>query len=199
MKLLGCKSASGDTLHKKDTLAQVIDKSTEDFNSRPVYKKLTVGTIDSMADEQLEDPVMNNILAKMDEAMSDESEVVMRLTKPRQAIYIIWQVEAEVNNGGFNQFFYNSSAQFAGNMEEAFTTIGATKFASLASRANKIYKKEQARITKHQDGTMDGFSKSYDNNPLNHLDDEFYELYQQENLGLLKIAFIRNHKAGFAD
>ena len=53
------------------------------------------------------------------------------------------------------------------------------------------------RITKHQDGTLDGFSKSYEDNPLNNFDTEFYALYKTENLQQLQVDFVRRRKSQF--
>jgi hypothetical protein len=75
--------------------------------------------------------------------------------------------------------------------------VGAAKFAELVSRANKIYKIENEKITKHQDGTIEGFSKSYEDNPLGELDSEFYNL--KEDLQRLQIEFILKNKKDFID
>ena len=77
--------------------------------------------------------------------------------------------------------------------------VGALKFADLTTRANDIFKKENKKITKHQDGTLEGFSKSYEDNPLNKFDDEFYDLEKSENLQKLQVDFIRKNKAQFVD
>lgn len=95
---------------------------------------------------------------------------------------MIWALEAEVNNGGYNQFYFNSSGQFYKHLPDALKLVGAPKFADLTKRANNTFEKENPKITQHQDGTIEGFSKSYDENPLNKFDDEFYDLYETENL-----------------
>jgi hypothetical protein len=77
--------------------------------------------------------------------------------------------------------------------------VGATRFADLVSRANDVYRAENDKITRHQDGTIEVFSKSYDDNPLNKFDDEFYELYKYENLQQFQIDFIRDNKHFFID
>jgi hypothetical protein len=112
---------------------------------------------------------------------------------------MIWLLEAEVNNGGYNQFYFNSSGQFYKQLPEALRLIGAYKFADLTIRANNTYEKENAKITKYQDGTIEGFSKSYDDNPLNKFDDEFYDLYKQEDLQKIQVDYIRKHKSAFVD
>ena len=111
---------------------------------------------------------------------------------------MIWLLEAEVNNGGFNQFYANSSGEFYKFVPDALKLVGAVKFADLAQRANDTYDKEYKKITKHQDGSLEGFSKSYEDNPLEKYDDEFYDL-DDESLPDLQIAYIRKHKADFID
>ena len=201
LKLFGCKeqSANEKKSSSKDSLSEQIAKSVQDFKNRPLYEKLTSQIFDTIKDNDIEQAVMDNMWSKMRKDLSDEYQTVLTFSKSRQSIFIIWQLEAEVNNGGFNQFYYNSSGQYADKAEEAFKTIGAIKFADLTNRANEIYKKENAKITKHLDGTMEGFSKSYDDNPLNKLDTEFFALYKTEDLFLIKIAFIRKHKVDFID
>ena len=55
------------------------------------------------------------------------------------------------------------------------------------------------KIKNHQDGTLEGFSKSYQDNPLNDLDTEFYDLYKIEDLHKLQVDFIRKNKQDFVD
>jgi hypothetical protein len=126
-----------------------------------------------------------------------EYQTVLTWTKPQQAIYTIWWLEAEVNNGGYNQFYANSSGQFYKLLPDALKLVGAVKFADLTERANKTYESENKKITEHQDGTVEGFSKSYDDNPLNKFDDEFYDLYKTEDLQQLQVNFIRKNKLEF--
>jgi len=54
---------------------------------------------------------------------------------PQKVFSSIWQVEAEVNNGGFAQYFFNSSAETAHFVAEALETIGAPQTADICRRA----------------------------------------------------------------
>ncbi len=112
---------------------------------------------------------------------------------------MIWVLEAEVNNGGYNQFYFNSSGQFYKHLPDALSLVGANKFSGLTERANETFEKENPKIIQHQDGTLEGFSKSYDDNPLNKYDDEFYDLYKIEDLQQVQIDFIRKNKKEFID
>ena len=201
LKLFGCSGQSnkGVTTSKDDSLDVQISKSIEDFKNRPVHGVLTSEIIDTTSDENLLQTVFDNLSEKLPKDYKKEFQAVTSWNKPRQAIYIIWALEGEVNNGGFNQFYFNSSGQFAELAPEALKLVGATKFADLVTRANSVYEKENEKITKHQDGTLEGFSKSYDDNPLNKFDDEFYALSDQENLQQLQIDFVRKNKQFFID
>ena len=49
------------------------------------------------------------------------------------------------------------------------------------------------------DGTIESFSKSYENNPLNELDDEFIKMYEKESLEKLCVQYIRENARYFGD
>lgn len=192
LKLFGCS----DTKSNMPSEAE-IEKSIEDFNNRPVHKNLTVQIIDSTNDEELLQLIFNNLSDKLPDDYDKEFKTVTSWNKSRQAIYVIWLLEGEVNNGGFNQFYFNSSGEFAELLPDALELVGAKKFANLMLRANSTYLTENDKITEHQDGTIEGFSKSYEDNPLDEYDDEFYELYDVENLNDLQIEYIRANKSEF--
>jgi hypothetical protein len=54
---------------------------------------------------------------------------------PQKVISAIWQVESQVNNGGFSQYFLNDSAESAGFVVEALETIGAPQTSIICHRA----------------------------------------------------------------
>jgi hypothetical protein len=200
-KLFGCSgqiNRSGKT-NKTDTLKEQISKSIEDFKNRPIHRILTAQIIDTTSDDELLQTVFDNLIDKFPKDYTKEYQTVLGWTKSQQAIYIIWCLETEVNNGGYNQFYYNPSGQYADLTPDALKLVGAFKFAELTKRANEVYKKENIIITKYHDGSLKGFSKSYDDNPLNKFDDEFYDLYKKEDLQKIQVDFIRNHKQDFID
>lgn len=57
------------------------------------------------------------------------------LTEKEQAIYTIWWLEAEVNNGGFHQYFSNSAGNQAVVALASLKNIGAVKTAQLLENA----------------------------------------------------------------
>ena len=200
LNLFGC---SGQTKKDDRKLSKAdqdqLAKSIDAFKNRPIYKELTEQVIETTSDDNLLQVVFDNLSEKQPDNYEKEFEIVMSWNKSRQAIYMIWALEAEVNNGGYNQFYFNSSGQFYKYLPDALRLVGANKFADLTEKANKIFETENDKITKHQDGTIEGFSKSYDDNPLNDLDTEFYELYKTENLQRIQVDFIRKNRNQFVD
>lgn len=57
-----------------------------------------------------------------------------RLTKPEQVFYCIWEMEAQVNNGGFHQYFFNSGDHVPETIK-ALEEIGASYTAELLKKA----------------------------------------------------------------
>lgn len=170
---------------------------------RPIYSVLTIEILNSINDDNLEQTIIDNIYAKLDSGNSYEKDyqIIKSLSKGRQAVFATWGLEAEVNNGGFNQYFYNiaSSGQYAEEAREGFKLIGANKYSELTQRAIDTVMKNAKSLSKFRDGTLENFSKSYKNNPLNNLDTEFYALDKIENISKLRIRYIKEHKAEFID
>ena len=184
--LLGCGDKSSDK--------KVIDSSglMQDFRQKiETNRILTKQILDTTADEKLEDKIIANINSKQDQDLGNAKQVLPTLSQERQAIYYIYLLEMEVNNGGFDQFYLNKFVNNDGSYmfdrtTEAFNLIGATKFAALVIAANQIFKQNEKEFTEKEAL----FKK---------LDQEYFETYNQENLFNLKIKFIRNNIDAFVD
>lgn len=159
--------------------------------------KLNVEQIKNLKDESIEFDIHDSIISQFNQEEWNDSEIIPKLSKAQQAFYITWEVESEVNNGGFNQFYFNSSGQWADKAVNAFLFFGATKHADLMDRANKIYHKIKPDLDKANDGSLENFSKTYKDNPLNALDDEFYKI--GEPLQQMRIKYIRQHPEEFVN
>jgi len=199
LKKLFKKKGSQDKSLEQGILNEQISKSLNDFKNRPIYKVLSGEIIDKTPNDELLQVIFDNLCEKFPKDYTKEYSTLLTFSKSLQTIYVIWWLEAEVNNGGFNQYYANSSGQYATMVPDALMLIGAKKFAELVSKANFIYETENERITRYQDGTVEGFSKSYKENPLSDCDDVFFELYKTEKLYNLQIEFIRKNKLDFID
>lgn len=75
-----------------------------------------------------------------DDIQSRESKTALSGLAPKeQVFFLVWSLEAEINNGGFNQFFFNSSGDHATATAEALRAIGATKTAAIVEAAMSIF------------------------------------------------------------
>jgi hypothetical protein len=70
--------------------------------------------------------------ARFTESNFDELDEVDRV------LVTIWGLEAEVNNGGFEQFYFNSAGDLAFFAPTALRLIGANRMADIALQANAI-------------------------------------------------------------
>lgn len=191
LSFFGCKEKN------ESEMELLIAKSVEEFNNRKIYKKLTAPILIAIKDDELEQTIIDNIYEIVGDNYEKEFENVSKLTKGQQAVFSTWWLEAEVNNGGFNQFYFNSTGKYAQMAELGFKTIGALKFSKITLHANKLYTENKERLEGFDDGTLDGFSESYEDNPLNIMDTEFYEVYETENISELRIKYIRENIADF--
>ena len=65
-------------------------------------------------------------------------EEFLLLKKEVRIAYCMHLLEAEVNNGGFHQFFSNSSGEYVPETAYALAEVGAEKTAGLLARAVKL-------------------------------------------------------------
>jgi len=107
---------------------------------------------------------------------------------PVQVAICIHQLEAQVNNGGFDQYFHNTSGMFALETKLALRTIGAIKTASLLEEAILIGYPSgyPADSSLHQELLSDS-DESLEK--LGELDNEFYG-YSDDLSGLVN-AYLR--------
>ncbi len=57
------------------------------------------------------------------------------LTASERVFYIVQALETEVNNGGFEQFFWNSDGEFANDAEQSLMKIGAENTSFIVRKA----------------------------------------------------------------
>jgi hypothetical protein len=164
--------------------------STKDIQN---HTKLTKEFLDTIPDELLNQIIFNDIIYTLGNDYQKEFENFKKLSKGQQTIYSTSNVEFEVYNGGFNQYYINSSGQYAEVAVIGFETLGAIKFAELMKKANKIYNSIKNDLDKFNDGTAESFIESYKNNPFDNLDSKFYDLNDPEELSRFRIKYIRKN------
>jgi hypothetical protein len=187
MGFVGCSPGSDD----ENTLDDAIARSTDEFNRRPIYRSLNPEILARIDDNDLELAVVDYVATKLEGRYEQEREITAAFPLGIRALWLTWVVEAEVNNGGFNQYYWNTDDRYAVEAVDAFRFFSAMEHASLMEEANRVRDLERCTIQKFRDrNTAEAFSESYKVSALGSLDERFYSL--KENLSALRIARIRS-------
>lgn len=174
-----------------------ITKLIDELQNREIYQELDPSVLASIPDEKLELAIVEYVYSKIEDRYENEAEILSTLPVGIRAVYLTWRVAAEVNNGGFNQYYWNSTGRFADDAVEAFEFFSAHEHAELMREANRMRTDEQAQIERFKEkGTLQAFSDSHEISKLGSLDKRFYKL--DENLSALRIAKIRSAPALFS-
>ena len=97
------------------------------------------------------------------------------LSEKDQIIYSVWWLEAEVNNGGFSQYFWNSAGDHANETLSALEKVGAVKTAGLLKRAMDIAFEGVAPADREARQSLLALNEQNKEDKLGELDSEFYE------------------------
>lgn len=127
-----------------------------------------------------EEAIDNKRMSEGDGSLSDIEWIVLAIEG----------LEREVNNGGFSQFFYNSTVEFAPVIVESLKKISCPKTADIAQRAIDILELDNLdpdSIEKRIDPDNEELEKK-----LGGLDNEFFE-YVEDISGAL-FNYIKNNK-----
>ena len=168
------------------------------FETLEKYKYLKNSEIENIPDapgDMLENAVMSWMWNKFNENWSDQYEVVSSLPKPCQHVYSCRTVIDEVNNGGLNQLFYNSTRQFAEMSIEGFLALGSQELSDVMARAVEIFWANKQVLDAYDDGTLESFSESYEEGFFDELDDIFYEECDSINIS----QYVRMNSQYFGD
>ena len=138
------------------------------------------------------------IVMKIDTYLNSKSEYgdnIEKLNPFQRTFLFVENLEREINNGGFNQFYFNSSGNFSQETMNALLEIRAEKTAEIVKKANSEFKSgtvPKDRIERQNElELIEGKAKKN----WNKCNSKFYEY--QDNLTELLIAFVIKNKSEF--
>jgi hypothetical protein len=172
-----------------------IKKIIDEVQNRPFYETLDVKTLAGIADEKLEQAIIDFVDARLTARGADEDEVQVLSALPAatRALYLTWAVESEVINGGFIRYYCSWMGQFADDTVAAFEFFSAYKHAHLLREANRIHAEEIESANAQKDAEM---TDSHSSTRLHVLEERFYNL--DESLSALRIAKVRANPSEFS-
>ena len=116
-----------------------------------------------------------------------------KLTEPQKQFYYNQCLEREINNGGFNQYFANSSGGFAHQTDQSLILIGASATAQILQKAidqfpdNKVPQDRNKRIELVEQMEVTS------NDVWEELEEKFFEY--EDNLNMLNLSFVKQYKS----
>lgn len=115
----------------------------DDFSVNEKFWKKYKGISKELAEEIPEDKlydIIDNYVSwivgnSFDEAMHEK---LMKLSEIIRYSYLVYRYECEINNGGFDQFFFNSIGYEVFEIQNALTFFGLTKNKEILDKAVKL-------------------------------------------------------------
>jgi hypothetical protein len=114
-----------------------------------------------------------------------------KLTDEERIILAVEALEREVNNGGYSQFFVNSSREYAPIIVDALRRIGCPNTAEITQKAMKILQENPMTDEEIENGTWEENEEREE--ALRECDDLYYE--GPENIEERLFAFIKVNRA----
>jgi len=127
--------------------------------------------------------------------LCDYGDDFSKLSDHQKLFYLNQNLEREINNGGFNQYFCNSSGDNAHETILSLKAIGADKTADILQKAidqfpDNTVPKDRDKRTEIVEQIEEAADEVW-----NDLDQKFYEY--EDDLNTLNIEYIKKHKQFF--
>src|SRR6266542_2434444 len=134
--------------------------------------------VTQLSDDDLGWAVFHHVLHRIGENFANparQREIVTGLSADLRAAFTTMLVEMEVANGGFHQYFWNRSGQYAAEALEGYERMGAAQHAGIMREVIELFGQEQDQQQSFKAvGTLQGFADSARNSRLNDLNSRFY-------------------------
>ena len=144
-----------------------------DTRPRPTITSLSRAELGALSLEDL-DSVTVEYIEQLLSRSSDRVTALLGLPRGVQIFYLSFLVEAQVANGGFHQFFWNSSSEFSELIAPALIDLGAPRAATIFSQAFEQAEAElQLQSAARAQGTLEAFIGMYETTGLSQFDQPF--------------------------
>jgi hypothetical protein len=117
------------------------------------------------------------------------------LTEPQKQFYYNQCLEREVNNGGFNQYFYNTSGNFAHQTIQSLRSIGAIATADILQKAIDQFPDKSVPVDRDERIELIEQIEESAKEKWDELDQSFFQY--KDDLNTLNLNFVRQHQEYF--
>ena len=162
------------------------------------FRRLTPELLAGLSADEIGDAIVQHVHLRVAGEWGHEARVIRSLPTGVQAIYATWLVDAEVNNGGFNQYFFNSSGQYAGEALAGYELLEAEEYAAVMRSAIATFEIDRQRLAPYYEAhTLESFSESYRHTGLGEVDQRYYAL--GDRIYHRWAVFVHGHPEAFED
>lgn len=148
----------------------------------PRFRSITLTLLKQLPDTELASAVQQHVFMRVNDDPEREAEILASLPNGVRAVYAGLILDAQVQNGGFNQFFWNS-ARFAEAALTGLQELGAKEHADLLRQAMDTAISDYGELLPYYiEGSVRAFSGSYHEGIFDDLDSRYHELPHLEGL-----------------
>src|SRR5690349_23992086 len=140
------------------------------------FRHLTPELLASLSADEIADAVVQHVHLHVAGAWGREAPIIRALPPAVRAIYTTWLVDAEVNAGGFHQYFFNSSGQYAGDALAGYELLGADEYATVMRAAIATFEIDRHRLGPLESEDPERDAESPVHEALREIDQRYYAL-----------------------
>ena len=140
------------------------------------FRQLTPELLASLSADEVADAIVQHVHHRVAGAWGREAPIIRALPLGVRAIYTTWLVDAEVNAGGFHQYFFNSSGQYAGDALAGYELLGADDYAAIMRSAIATFEIDRDRLGAVEAEDPGTFADAPVHTALREIDQRYYAL-----------------------
>jgi hypothetical protein len=140
------------------------------------FRHLTPELLAMLSTDEIGDAIVQHVHLHVAGAWGREAPIIRSLAPGVRAIYTTWLVDAEVNDGGFHQFFFNSSGQYAGDALAGYELLAAEEYAAIMRSAIATFEIDRGRLASFEADDPEVFADSPAHAALREIDQRYYAL-----------------------
>lgn len=175
-----------------DEWRQALDESIRKWEARPQFGELTPEVLARVPDDLLEQAIIDFVCSFREWPEDRLLALLTTLPVGFSTVCTTWWLDAEVANGGFHQYFWNSGGVYVDLVKDGLQRLKAAEhlhtFEQAVHLAGLQTKPAVARLAARVQ--LEAFSESARARAFDHLDSRWYELGELRNA---RVRFIRDN------
>jgi hypothetical protein len=140
------------------------------------FRHLTPELLAGLSADEIGDAVVQHVHLRVAGAWGREAPIIHALPPGIRAIYTTWLVDAEVNAGGFRQYFFNSSGRYAGEALAGYELLGIEEYAAVMRSAIATFEIDRERLAAFEVEDPEVLADGRARAALDEIDQRYYAL-----------------------